>query len=192
MKNKKWHTWCYADVCARRLRGRLESLLLHPCALCVVRASRPCSVATPVPGCSPYFRLRDYFRCDLPPPCPAGSCRRPMAKLRNVRKHTDYQSWSTGISFFDQQFLSFLFFALLFSPFFSSIYMYNDYISIIYLYMYRHIQAFFFLALPLVGDLSKNRGRMWNDYKDRKHSKSRINSIKKRWERILRIKRRPC
>lgn len=44
--------------------------------------------------------------------------------------------------------------------------------------MYRHIQAFF-LALPLVGrGLSKNRGRMIDAYKDRKHSKSRINSVK--------------
>jgi len=48
-------------------------------------------------------------------------------------------------------------------------------------YIYIYIQAhtgFFFLALPLVGGLSKNHGRMWDAYKDRKHSKSRINSVK--------------
>lgn len=118
---KKLHTWCYVDVYARRLQGRLKSLPPHLCALSVVRVSRPWSVVLPVPDCLPCFRLRDYFQCDLPPPCPAGSCRRPMAKLRNVRKHTSYQSWSTEISF-DQQFLSFLFFALLFLLFFSSAY----------------------------------------------------------------------
>lgn len=43
--------------------------------------------------------------------------------------------------------------------------------------MYRHIQAFL-LALPLVDGLSKNCGRMRDAYKDRMHSKSRINSVK--------------
>lgn len=43
--------------------------------------------------------------------------------------------------------------------------------------MYRHIQAFS-LVLPLVDGLSKNCGRMRNVYKDRMHSKSRINSVK--------------
>jgi len=88
LKNRKLRTWCYADVYARRLRGYPAHLLpRHPCVLCVLRASRQWPIVSPVRGCSPYFRLRDYFRCDLPPPCPAGRCRRPIAKLRNVRKH---------------------------------------------------------------------------------------------------------
>lgn len=71
-------TWCYVDVCARRL---------PPCAPCVGRASFPVSVVPPARGCSPYFRSRDYFRYDLPPSRPVCSWGRPIAKVERAKPH---------------------------------------------------------------------------------------------------------
>ena len=75
---RKRATWCYVDVCARRL---------PPCAPCADRASFPTVAVPRARGCSPYFRLRDYFRYDLPPSHPVCSWGRPIAKVERAKPH---------------------------------------------------------------------------------------------------------
>ena len=75
---RKQTTWCYVDVYARRL---------PPCTPCADRASFPTVAVPRVRDCSPYFRLRDYFRYDLPPSRPVCSWGRPIAKVERAKPH---------------------------------------------------------------------------------------------------------